>query len=245
LLALSVPVVVFGASDVPVSAGGCSVQAGSFITGSYYSNSNIALIVPIAAQCSFSGGQLTAVGNATETLTGANFGSSNTLILPYPANGLYKGQLVFTLPTGEEWHRIQVSISIYDGGQLGMPMLKTSETAAVDPNTKYISFSSCYYDYACDTLYNYCQSPNNNGTMQCVGYLQQDHSGCLELVIPIFSPYGFLSYQYYTLQNATASSVPQLGTWAIVNGQLHQGYNTTPIGAACPGNYIDVSSISP
>jgi hypothetical protein len=183
------------------------------------------------------------VGDATETSTGKSFGSSNALLLAYPENGLYKGQLVFTLPPNEEWHRVRVSVTIYDLNNSGVPLVGATETAVIDPNTKYVTYSSCYYGNACNAIYNYCQSPGNNSTVQCVGYIDQNQKGCLELVIPIYSPYGFLSYQYYTLQNL--SSAPPLGSWAIVTGQLHLGYNTTPNGATCPGNYLTVTSISP
>ena len=115
--------------------------------------------------------------------------------------------------TSEEWHTVRISISIYNE-QTGSSILSTTETAGVDPNTKYVNFASCYTGIACDTIYDYCQSPNGNSTMQCVGYLYRNPNGCLELVIPVYSPYGFLSYQYYTLQNLP-SSTPPIGTWAI------------------------------
>ncbi len=231
------------ANTIPVAANPCTVQTGSLITGSYYSNPNIAVIVPISAQCSFTGGQLTVVGNAYEATTGSNLGSSNTILLSADGSSIYKGQLVFTLSTSEEWHTVRISISIYNE-QTGSSILSTTETAGVDPNTKYVNFASCYTGIACDTIYDYCQSPNGNSTMQCVGYLYRNPNGCLELVIPVYSPYGFLSYQYYTLQNLP-SSTPPIGTWAITTGQMHIGYNSAPNGAACPGNYITVNSLSP
>lgn len=240
LLGLAVGVI---ANSSPVSANACTVQTGSFITGSYYSNPNIAVIVPISAQCSFTGGQLSASGNAYEATTKANLGSSNTTLLSAVGSNTYEGQLVFTLSSSEEWHSVRVAISVYSG-QSGSPILHTSETAAVDPNTKYVNYASCYTGTACDVIYDYCQSPNGNSTMQCVGYLYQNPNGCTELAIPIYSPYGFLSYQYYTLQNLP-SSLPPIGSWAIATGQMHLGYNSAPNGAACPGNYLTVTSISP
>jgi uncharacterized membrane protein YcgQ (UPF0703/DUF1980 family) len=56
------------------------------------------------------------------------------------------------------------------------------------------------------------------------------------------NPYTYTSaLQYYTLHGQ--SSYPTNGTWVTVKGQMYQGYNTSPTGAACPGNYINVSSI--
>ena len=245
LLAFLLPAsVAFGASVGPVSATSCTVQLGSFVTGSYYSNPNIALIVPLEVQCSFTGGQLTAAGNAYDGITNAELGSSSTVLLSAVGSHTYSGQLVFTLASSEEWHSTKVSVAIYNGGQSGSPIATTNETAAIDPNTKYVNYASCYTGMACDVMYNYCQSPGNNSTMQCVGYLYQNQNGCTELAIPIFSPYGFLSYQYYTLQGLMPTSIPP-GTWVIATGQMHLGYNTASNGAACPGNYLSVSSISP
>ena len=240
LLGIAVGVI---ASSSPVSADTCAVETGSFVTGSYYANPNIALIVPISAQCSFIGGQLTAVGNAYEATTNANLGSSNTILLSAEGSSIYSGQLVFTLSSSEEWHNVRVSVSIYNG-QSGSPIVGATETTAIDPNTKYVNYRSCYSGSACNVIYDYCQSPNGNSTMQCVGYVYQNPNGCIELVIPIYSPYGLLSYQYYTLQNLP-SSTPPVGSWAIATGQMHIGYNYATNGAACPGNYLTVTSISP
>lgn len=90
-----------------------------------------------------------------------------------------------------------------------------------------------------------CQPMNSNNTVQCVGYIDQNQNGCMVLVIPISNPYiaENLVYQYYTLQHLPAS-VPPTGTLVTVKGQMYQGYNASPSGAACPGNYINVASIS-
>ena len=93
-------------------------------------------------------------------------------------------------------------------------------------------------------MYSYCYSSNMDNNKQCVGYLDQNQNGCVELVIPDYSPYGFLDYQYYTLQNLP-SSYPAIGTWATVTGQLHIGQNFAANGAACPGNYLNVTAITP
>ncbi len=105
----------------------------------------------------------------------------------------------------------------------------------------------CYYNncqgycYSNDCDFNVCQSIGNN-TTQCSGYLYQDKNGCVELVIPIGSPVAQPSYQFYTLQDLP-SSHPAFGSWVTVTGQVYRGSNTGPNGAACPGNYIVVTSI--
>ena len=82
-----------------------------------------------------------------------------------------------------------------------------------------------------------------SGNVQCTGYIYQAPNGCVELVLQIVNPYSYTSaLQYYTLHNL--SSTPPSGTLVTVNGQMHQGYNTSTTGAACPGNYINVNSIT-
>jgi hypothetical protein len=79
--------------------------------------------------------------------------------------------------------------------------------------------------------------------VQCTGYIYQAPTGCTELVIQVVNPYSYTSaLQYYTLHNL--SSTPPSGTLVTVQGQMYQGLNTSSTGAACPGNYINVSSIS-
>ena len=87
-------------------------------------------------------------------------------------------------------------------------------------------------------------TPCNTGAVQCYGYIYQAPNGCVELeVAAANSPYyGGTALQYYTLHNL--SSTPSSGTWVRVQGQMFQGYNTSPTGAGCPGNYINVSSVT-
>jgi len=49
--------------------------------------------------------------------------------------------------------------------------------------------------------------------------------------------------QFYTLHDLP-TSYPPLGARVTVTEQLYQGHNTAPNGEACPGNYINVTSIS-
>ena len=88
---------------------------------------------------------------------------------------------------------------------------------------------------------NACQPSGDNNIVQCSGYLYQDVSGCTMLVVTVSSPYGILSNQYYTLHNLPSSYT--IGAWVTVTGQLYQGSNYAPNGAACPGNYINVTSM--
>ena len=91
--------------------------------------------------------------------------------------------------------------------------------------------------------------PNWGNTVRCSGYLQQEPNGCMLLVVPavtwVNDPANVVTagLQYYTLHDLPASYPPP-GAWVTVTGQLYQGYNTAPNGEACPGNYINVTSIS-
>jgi len=89
-----------------------------------------------------------------------------------------------------------------------------------------------------------CQPSGSNNTVSCQGFLYQAPSGCTELVVPIQNAYiqESTSYQFYTLHNLP-SNTPSGGTWISVSGQIFQGSNTASNGAACPGNYINVSSL--
>jgi len=129
----------------------------------------------------------------------------------------------------------------------------TSTTAVAYGYGYYQNYQNCGY-YGClnptpgyfnGNYYTTCKPTGNSNTVQCSGYLYHDPSGCIELAIPIDNGYWFETrvYQYYTLQSLP--SYDPSWTWVTVTGQLYQGYNTGPNGAACPGNYIVVSSISP
>jgi hypothetical protein len=92
---------------------------------------------------------------------------------------------------------------------------------------------------------NPCQSTNQSGTVQCSGYLSEPGDGCTVLAIPYWNPdlLESTAYQYYTLRNAP-TSLPSPGSWITVTGQLGVGYSPGTNGASCPGNYINVSSIT-
>lgn len=104
------------------------------------------------------------------------------------------------------------------------------------------------YWYAYDANGNFvapCQASASNNTSTCQGFLYDAPNGCTELVIPIQNAYiqESTAYQFYTLHNLP-SNVPAGGTWVHVTGQMYTGANTASNGAACPGNYINVSSIN-
>ena len=90
-----------------------------------------------------------------------------------------------------------------------------------------------------------CQPTGQNGTVECSGYLSEPDDGCIQLAIPYTNPdlLESTAYQFYTLRNAP-SALPSAGSWVTVTGQLGQGYTPGLNGAACPGSYINVSSMS-
>ena len=91
--------------------------------------------------------------------------------------------------------------------------------------------------------------PGPSNLIQCSGNLLQNPNGCTVLRFLVGNwvnnPTNIITTatQYYTLQDLP-SSIPPIGSWVTVTGQLYQGPNHSPIGAACPGNYINVTSIT-
>jgi len=90
-----------------------------------------------------------------------------------------------------------------------------------------------------------CQPTGQNSTVKCSGYLSEPDNGCIQLAIPYTNPdiLESTAYQFYTLRNVP-SALPSAGSWITVTGQLGQGYTPGLNGAACPGSYINVISIS-
>jgi len=105
-------------------------------------------------------------------------------------------------------------------------------------------YNGAYYGYWNGNFVQPCLAGANNN-VTCSGYIFQAQNGCTVLVIPVANAYYSESYayQYYTLHNLP-SNAPSNGSWATVSGQLYQGSNTSSSGASCPGNYINVSSVS-
>jgi len=106
-------------------------------------------------------------------------------------------------------------------------------------------YNGAYYGYWNGNFIQPCQSSTNNNGVTCSGYIFQAQNGCTVLVIPIANAYISESYtfQYYTLHNVPSNAPPN-GSWITVSGQLYSGPNTSSNGASCPGNYINVTSIS-
>jgi len=106
-------------------------------------------------------------------------------------------------------------------------------------------YNGAYYGYWNGNFYQPCQSGAFSNNISCSGYIFQAQNGCNVLVIPIANAFYSESYtfQYYTLHNLPANA-PSNGSWVTVSGQLYNGANTSSTGASCPGNYINVTSIS-
>lgn len=91
--------------------------------------------------------------------------------------------------------------------------------------------------------------PGPGNLIQCSGNLLQNPNGCTVLGFLVGNwvnnPTNVMTTatQYYTLQDLP-SSIPPIGSWVTVTGQLYQGPNHSSTGAACPGNYINVTSIT-
>ena len=114
------------------------------------------------------------------------------------------------------------------------------------PNPWYPGYyNGAYYGYWNGNFYTPCQTSESNNSVTCSGYIFQAQNGCTVLVIPIANPYysESFAYQYYALHNLP-SNAPTNGSWVTVSGQLYQGANTSSSGASCPGNYINVATIS-
>jgi hypothetical protein len=85
--------------------------------------------------------------------------------------------------------------------------------------------------------------PGPGNWIQCSGNLLQSPGGCI--ILGFIASSGYTSAtQFYTLHNVTSINYPPFGSWVTVTGQLYQGYNYSPIGAPCPGNYINITSIT-
>jgi hypothetical protein len=114
------------------------------------------------------------------------------------------------------------------------------------PNPWYPGYyNGLYYGYWNGYFTPPCQAGASGNNVTCSGYIFQSQNGCNVLVIPIANAYYSETYtfQYYTLHNLP-SNAPSNGSWATVSGSLYQGANSSTSGASCPGNYINVASIS-
>lgn len=132
--------------------------------------------------------------------------------------------------------------------------LTASSGSAYAVNTVFAYPWSGYYNcgaYGCSppslgAYGNLCQPTGQNSTVNCSGYLSEPDDGCVQLAIPYNNPdlLESTAYLFYTLRNVP-SALPPAGSWITVTGQLGNGYTPGSNGAACPGNYINISSVSP
>jgi hypothetical protein len=278
----------------------CTAQLTYSVTTAAYVNQNIGLSVPVTVSCPFNNSlssSLYAVGYAVDSSSGSvNLGSVST-VLPYSTtNANYYGRLSFTFPPSVLGHSLQISVTVYGGGQYGpinlngqyngSQMAVQTETVQINPSSYSSNWSPYYYGPSCYNgvnCYNAYQSPygcyqnsycnnlspygcyqnssycnfangstaqcqgSSSSTTTCSGYLYLSQNGCSELVVPMNGPYSQQVYQYYTLTNMPSSSAHTSGAWVTVTGQLsvNQSGEMVSNGASCPGNSINVTSMSP
>jgi hypothetical protein len=139
-----------------VSADACTAQL-SYSIPSTYNNSNVQMVVPVSATCSFITGQLYVVGNAYDQSLNTNLGSVNTALIPTGGN-IFSGQLTFNLPSYVQGHTVQVTISIYSNGPNGGILTTAAQTVQV-PNATYSYPTNYYYPSNCYYPGNYCYYP--------------------------------------------------------------------------------------
>lgn len=142
LFLLTVGVIAAATQNGLVLAQPCEAQIGypNISTLQYY-GANFELSLPVSATCSYSQGQLYAVGTAYDTTYNSNIGTANTFLSPSYGYGAYTGQLMFTLPTSAESHSVQFSVSIYSTqnngyggyGGYGYLLTTTSSTFLISP----------------------------------------------------------------------------------------------------------------
>jgi len=138
-LALLLGVVLVAANSTSlVAADSCVAQLGnSSLSTTQYYNSNAQIVVPVSTSCSFSGGQLYAVGNLFDTSTNSNLGSANTILTPVDGGNTFSGQLVFNLLALMQSDTLQISVSIYNNGLNGSLLTSATQTLQVNGTTYY------------------------------------------------------------------------------------------------------------
>ena len=145
-LAVLLGVVFVSAGSSLVLADSCTAQLGYPTTPTTYYASSFQLIIPISATCSFSSGQLSAVGNVYDTSTNNNLGSTNTVLTSTDGGNVFNGQLVLTVPLVQD-DTLEVMVSIYSNGPNGSSLL-TSATQTLQVNgVNYYSPPGYYWYY--------------------------------------------------------------------------------------------------
>ena len=172
IFVLAIGVVEVAANNNFVSAQSCSAQLGSPTTSTQqYYTSNFQVTVPVSTTCSFYAGQLYATGTAYDATYNSNVGTANTALSSTYGGNVFSGQLQFNLPTSEESHSVQFSVSIYStqtqygqgsygGSYYGSSVLATtSATFTLAPNY----YQNGYQNYPTYPSYpTYPTYPNNN-----------------------------------------------------------------------------------
>src|SRR5208337_1728420 len=180
MLLLFIMAAVAVGSISPVSADTCSIKSNSIAyTASQYNYYTSGVVVPVSVTCPFVGGQLYAVGTATDTSTAARVGSVGAALSSAYGTNIYTGQLVFSVPHQVTGHALQISISIYfgtyNGYSNGSPLTTSVQTVQVNSNSYYFNYANCYYNNSCgfNSPGNYnqlqCPSLSMNNTVECVG----------------------------------------------------------------------------
>ena len=98
----------------PVQATSCTASLGSLVTGDYFKYNSIAIVVPVTAQCSFTGGSLYANGIAYQEPAHTYLTNATAVMLSPTGSNTYYGQLVFTQPMSEQWHEVQVTVTVFN-----------------------------------------------------------------------------------------------------------------------------------
>ncbi|HYW00397.1 MAG TPA: hypothetical protein VE862_02945 [Candidatus Acidoferrum sp.] len=171
-----------------------SFNTALIIPGNEFVNQNIGLSVPVTVTCPFSNTSSTsllAVGSAVDSSTSLNLGSVSA-VLPYStSNTNYYGRLTFSLPPSVLGHALQISVTVYGGGQYGPINLNgqyngsqlavQTETVQVNPSNyssnwnPYYNVPSCYNGENC---YNANQSPYGCFQSTYCNYANQPVSQC-------------------------------------------------------------------
>ena len=92
----------------------CVAQISSpYMTTTLNPYSNIQLTMPISVTCTFTRGQLYAVGDAFDNSTNVPLGSVLGTLPSVNKGNQFNGQLVFIIPAADRGHSIYFAVSIY------------------------------------------------------------------------------------------------------------------------------------
>ena len=93
----------------------CVAQIGSpyVSTATLNPNSNIVVTMPVSVTCSFTRGQLYAVGDAFDNSTNTPLGSVLSALPSVNKGNQFNGQLVFIISAADRGHSIYFAVSVY------------------------------------------------------------------------------------------------------------------------------------